>query len=151
MAKKFDGNFSLGLKSLELQVGALLEGCGGEQASALLDALGDLSAPEQERTIGLFLKVISRLKASNVRLPEEKDENLKEFEESLYNELLSSMDEAANGESVAPVSRRHKFAVLDGGKDVEPKIQVKGSTGSGTIDFNEARKRKTSRMSTFLN
>jgi len=146
MAKKFDGNFSLGLKSLELQVGALLEGCGGERARALLDALAELSAPEQERTIGLFLKLIARLKASNVRLPEEKDENLKEFEESLYNELLSSMNEAANGESVSPVSRRRKFAVLEGGKEVEPKTQSKG-----TIDFNEARKRKTGRMVTFLN
>jgi hypothetical protein len=146
MEKKFGGNFSLGLKSLELQVGALLEGCGGEHASALLDALSDLSGPEQERTIGLFLKVISRLKASNVRLPEESDESLKDFEETLYNELVSSMSEAANGENITPVAPRRKFAVLDGGKDAQPKPQSKG-----TIDFNEARRRKSGRMVTLLN
>jgi len=145
MQKKFDGNFSLGLKSLELQVSALFEGCGGENARMLLDALSELSAPEQERTIGLFLKLINRLKTSGVRLPEEGDENLKEFEETLYNDLLSSMSEAANGESIQPVTRRRKFAVLDGGKDSSAK------PSSRTIDFNEARRRKTGRAVTLIN
>jgi hypothetical protein len=56
------------------------------------------------------------------------------------------MSEAANGENITPVAPRRKFAVLDGGKDAQPKPQSKG-----TIDFNEARRRKSGRMVTLLN
>jgi hypothetical protein len=90
------GTFALGLKSLQLQVDCLLEGCGGNDAVRLLDALGELNATEQPQVISLFISVIERLRASNNRPSTMDDRMLADFEEALYKDLLHSMREAAN-------------------------------------------------------
>ncbi len=94
MSSKDTGTFSLGLRSLQLLVDSLFDGCGGADALQLLDQLGDLNQKEQRSTLALFSKVLSRLVEHGERLSDKDESGLQDFEEALYKELLSSMREA---------------------------------------------------------
>lgn len=89
MDKKQEGSFSLGLRSLQLQLQTLLEEAGGEQAAVLLDALTQLSAEEQTIALKIFSAVVERISGGDERLASAGNAALKEFEESLYQDILA--------------------------------------------------------------
>jgi hypothetical protein len=111
--KRGSGAFSVGLKSLELQISGLFEGTGGHETVELLDTLSGLSGAEQRISLKLFTNILKRMAASNTRLHDQDEEQLKLLEEQLYNDIvnrlqLSGMDKASR--HIAP-----KLAVLTGG------------------------------------
>lgn len=92
------GLFTQSLLSLQLQVETILDGAGGEDAVALLDSLSELSRSERQIALRIFDRVVRRLLETNkeARVLSAKDIDEKEFEESLYEELLHSLKAAAN-------------------------------------------------------
>ena len=143
MSDKFDGLFSASLFSLQLQIKTLLEGAGGDDALALLDALCTLNKSEQRVALKLFRRCIDRIAEGSERLETAEDKALKEFEDGLYNEIVNSMHNAARSDGNAA----RKFEVLDGGKDEKSA----NPTRSTPIDFAKARKAKQNRTPPLLN
>jgi hypothetical protein len=127
MSEKKDGIFSSSLLSLQLQLKTLLEGAGGDAALTFLDTLSTLNPSEQKLILGLFTTVVERVKSGEDRLETEEDQHLKEFEETLYRDILDSMREAAND------TPNRKIEVLEGGKS-------RNRIDKTPIDLAEARK-----------
>jgi hypothetical protein len=138
--EKQEGLFSHSLLSLQLQLKTLLEGAGGDAAVNLLDNLSTLNPSEQKLALKAFSAAIDQLKAGKERLTTAEDQVLKDFEDGLYNDILTSMREAANGGT--PVRRR--IQVLDGGKSPQAERKT-------LIDFAEARKNRRTRPKDLLN
>jgi hypothetical protein len=124
--EKQEGLFSHSLLSLQLQLKTLLEGAGGDAAVNLLDNLSTLNPSEQKLALKAFSAAIDQLKAGKERLTTAEDQVLKDFEDGLYNDILTSMREAANGKS--PQAERKTL-----------------------IDFAEARKNRRTRPKDLLN
>ncbi len=118
METKKRGHFSLNLKALQAQVNTLLENAGGEQAVALLDSLCELSKPEQKLALSVFTRLIDRIAQGELRIPDS-EPVLKEFEESLYEDLLESIETFKQDGSTL------RLEVLSGGKDQLPKSVVR--------------------------
>lgn len=135
MGEKYKGSFSANILSLELQIKTLLEESGGDHAISLLDALSNLNKSEQDMAIKMFTRVINQVLAGDERLLTEDDKAAKDFEEKLYEELLSSMREAANS--------NRKLRVLSGGR-----AQL---SSKNAISLSEARKHRGLRLKTVLN
>lgn len=133
MGSKSSGSFSKNFLSLQLQLETLLEDVGGERTVEMLDALSQVSGSEQKVLLGVFERVIKRVAAGTERLISNDDKRLKEFEDSLYSDIVSAI-QAASGE--AP--RGKLIEVLDGGKS--PK-QVDRTP----INLDEARKARKAR------
>lgn len=121
MTRKYEGHISAALLSLELQIKTLLEGAGGEDALALLDAVSELNQSEQKLALGVFTKIVNNIKNGEQRLLTEGDLARKSFEETLYSEIINSMREAALAEA------SKKLSVVNGGKaraEVMPKAPI---------------------------
>lgn len=138
--EKTTGSFAHALTSLQLQLKTLLEGAGGDDAVQFLDNLSTLNPSEQKLVLKIFSAALDQIKAGGDRLMTAEDQVLKDFEDGLYNDILSSMREAANGG--APTRRR--IRVLDGGKGLEPEKKT-------LIDLAEARKNRRLRPKDLLN
>ena len=124
-----DGIFSRGLLSLRLQMESLLDISGGADAADFLDNLSTLTPSEQKLALKLFSSTIEQIKAGNQRLSSMQDQELKDLEDGLFNDILSSMREAAN----ASPPQRQRIQVLDGGKARE-------KAANTPINLEEARK-----------
>ncbi|MFM1848449.1 MAG: hypothetical protein RL417_1923 [Pseudomonadota bacterium] len=111
MGSKSSGSFSKNFLSLQLQLETLLEDVGGDRAVEVLDSLSQLSGSEQKLVLGVFDRVIKRIAAGSERLVSNDDRRMKEFEDSLYSDIVSAI-ESSSGE--AP--RGRLIEVLDGGK-----------------------------------
>ena len=135
MTKKYDGGFSANFFSLELQIKTLLEGAGGDNAIALLDALSQLNGLEQEVALSIFTRAINRIATGESRLVTEEDRALKDFEESLYKDILDAIKEAAKTTGTT------RFEVLRGGK----------SPRKTPINLSEARKARELRGKSIIN
>jgi hypothetical protein len=138
--EKTIGAFAHALTSLQLQLKTLLEGAGGDDAVQFLDNLSTLNPSEQKLVLKIFSAALDEIKAGGDRLVTAEDQVLKDFEDGLYNDILSSMREAANGGS--PTRRR--IRVLEGGKGAEPERKI-------LIDLAEARKNRRLRPKDLLN
>ena len=146
MSSKYDGVFSAGLLSLQLQLKNLLEGVGGDHAIQLLDALCRMSESEQKVALDVFTRALEKIASSEKRLFTDGDLALKEFEDNLYNDIVAAME----GASKSP--KEHKFAVLNGGKNSNPlKVEKFEGASASTIDFEKARKSRKLRISTAVN
>lgn len=139
MSGKSDGTFSSNLLSLQLQLKTLLEGAGGDSALQFLDTLSSLNQSEQKIALALFTKVLEDLRSGEERLETAEDRVLKEFEEGLYKDILSSMREAAND---SPTSR--KIEVIEGGL-------TRKRPDKSPIDLAEARRNRKSKSKPLLN
>lgn len=95
MGDSTQGEFSLGLMSLQLQLKTLLEGAGGEHAAALLDAVSEFDAAEQRVLLGVLERVLRRVASGSVRLPHSGSAEEQMFEDSLYSDLLEAFQKAA--------------------------------------------------------
>ena len=110
MPKKPQGLVSQSLFSLQLQLKTLLEGAGGEDSIEFLDSLSELTNSEQKIVLRVFNRVVEKIRTGDSRLNTEEDQELKAFEENLYNDIISSFEQTttANG--------KLHLEVLDGGK-----------------------------------
>jgi hypothetical protein len=117
MSLRTTGEFTLGLRSLELQLKTLLENAGGTKAGRFLDVLCKLSKDEQELVLAVFTKVIGDVLAGDRRLGELQYDELKAFEEQLYNDVLAEIEKSnTENRTVKPVAR---LQVLSGGRTTE--------------------------------
>lgn len=134
MERKFSGTFSLGFQSVQLQLRALLEGVGGEQAVRFLDGLSHLGAPAQETILRLCNQLIERVANDKECLANAGNTALKDFEDSLYNEIVKGLQRGPN---------TPKLEVVWGKKTP--------ASGTGPIDLEAARKLKALRDKRQLN
>lgn len=138
MTDKRDGSFSANLMSLQLQLKTLLDGTGGDAAIQMLDTLGSLNPSEQKIALGIFSRVLENIRSGAQRLETADDRVLKEFEEGLYRDILSSMREAAND------SEPRRIEVIDGGKTRRP-------ADKSPIDLDQVRKNRRAKHKHLLN
>jgi hypothetical protein len=109
------GDFTKSLMSLQLQLQTLMEGVGGDHTASLLDNLARLSDSERAAIIPLISKVIAQVANGDKRLLSAKDEELKDFEDSLYESVLAALGNGSN--TVEPARELNpKLAVVSGGK-----------------------------------
>ena len=109
MSNTHDGPISLSLISLQAQVKTLLEEAGGNEVVELLDALCKIRPSEQKAVLKMFTRLIDKVANGDIRLSEDQSE-LEAFEESLYQDLLVSIQSLDKEKS--PL----KLEVLEGGK-----------------------------------
>jgi hypothetical protein len=105
-----EGSFSRSFLGLQLQLQTLLEEAGGNETANLLDRLSELSRAEQHIIINLFSRTVDRIVSQSVRLSSEEDHELHEFEEQLYQQVLSAFRRSAAINS-------RGLHVVDGAKD----------------------------------
>lgn len=128
--KNLNGDFTKNLFSLQLQIKTLLDGAGGDDASSFLDKLSNLSSKERTIILKVFQKALDRLNESGIELSSVKDDQLKDFENGLYNNLIDGMNALKHDHFT------HTLSVIDGGKlPTKKKKEVK------TVCLAEARKR----------
>jgi hypothetical protein len=149
MAQKYDGVFSSGLFSLQLQLKNLLEGAGGDHALRFLDTLCQMSASEQEIALDVFTRALKRITSGEPRLFTEGDLALKEFEDTLYNDIVHAMKAAASNDNEKPQEQK-KLSVVNGGKS-RPVVEVRKVEESHPIDFEKARRSRKSRSPHLVN
>lgn len=109
------GNFTRNLLSLQLQLQTLLEGVGGEGTASLLDGLSQLSETERKRIIPLLSRVVGRVLKGDKRLSSSEDKELQNFEDSLFDSIMSALGQSSNDDRVIPESER-KLEILPGGR-----------------------------------
>jgi hypothetical protein len=140
------GEFTRNLLSLQLQLQTLLEGVGGEGTASLLDGLAQLSDSERRRIIPLLSRVVSKVLQGDKRLLSVEDKELQEFEDTLFQSILSSIGESANDDQVDTKLDR-KLEVVPGGLRARaataPKKVVKTPS---LIDLAKARESRRQRF-----
>ena len=124
MSWSHGGDFTKSLVSLQLQLKTLLEGVGGEDTAALLDSLAQLSKSERAVAIPLLAKVIKRIASGEQRLMTDEDKDLKDFEDSLFESVLSAFGNTANDADLSR-EKEHKLSVVPGGKSPADRVVVK--------------------------
>jgi len=154
------GDFTKNLLSLQLQLTTLLEGVGGNETAGLLDTLAKLNDSERSVIVPILTRVISRLIESGTRIQSEADLQMQDFENSLFESVLSAMqgetanvdalsdnkpENAGNGardiSKVASTVEKSggKLAVLNGGRVQEPLSFKKPIRIPALIDLNKIR------------
>lgn len=154
------GDFTKNLLSLQLQLTTLLEGVGGNETAGLLDTLAKLNDSERAVIVPILTRVISRLIESGTRIQSEEDLQMQDFENSLFESVLSAMQgESANvdavgnnkpdttGNGARDISKvastvekgAGKLAVLNGGRVQEPLSCKKPVRIPALIDLNKIR------------
>lgn len=142
MTRKYEGHISAALLSLELQIKTLLEGAGGEDALALLDAVSELNSSEQKLALQVFTRIVQNIKEGEQRLVTEGDLARKSFEDTLYSEIMTSMREAALAEA------SKKLSVVNGGKT---RAEIIHKTPISLCDARKARKMPNSPAKPVIN
>ncbi len=61
-----NGEFSLTLKALRLQLATLMDSVGGRDAQVLLDQLAELESDQRQILLNLFIRVVSKLKSEDL-------------------------------------------------------------------------------------
>jgi hypothetical protein len=134
------GEFTKSLLSLQLQLQTILEGVGGEEAAGLMDALAKLSNTERATVIPMLTRIIARLVTEHDRVLGKEEQELKEFENALFESVLSAV-QGNGGSDVVALNEdegRSKLAVLPGGKG--PIVaKTKPVRLSALIDLQKAR------------
>jgi hypothetical protein len=151
MCKKRDGIVSDSLLSLQLQLQSVLEEAGGDEALTLLDRLAELSTSEQKSALALFQKVVEKMLSSEKRYLPAEEAELKNFEDGLYNDIVTAMEAAERHQVKKALSAdsEPKLEVLDGGKSA-PLFEPKPAKPT-PIDFNSARKGRKLRSTNCMN
>lgn len=120
------GDFTKSLLSLQLQLKTLLEGVGGEDTAALLDAMAQLTKSERTVVVPLLARVIQRIASGENRLSTHEDKELKDFEDSLFDSVLEAFgNTAAANETDLAKDREAKLAVVPGGKSPSDRVAIK--------------------------
>jgi hypothetical protein len=142
------GEFTRNLLSLQLQLQTLLEGVGGEGTASLLDGLAQLSDTERKRIIPLLSRVVSRVLKGEKRLMSADDKELQDFEDSLFQSILSSLGQSANDDRVEPKHEK-KLEVVTGGRSPQNAVVSKKLIKAPSlIDLAKARESRRQRFDT---
>lgn len=143
------GEFTRNLLSLQLQLQTLLEGVGGEGTASLLDGLAQLSDSERKRIIPLLSRVVSNIVKGDKRLISAEDKELKDFEDSLFESIMSSIGQSSNDDRVEPQTDK-KLEVFSGGRPHSgAKVVTKKSAEKRSIiDLAKARESRRQRFET---
>jgi len=148
MGRSKGGDFTRNFLSLQLQLQTLMEGVGGEGTASLLDSLAQLGDLERRRVVPLLSRVVARIAQSDKRIFSDDDRSMQEFEEALYDSLVSSLGFSANNDSIAPASAR-KLEVVPGGKLNSSATTVrKAVKAPSLIDLAKARESRRFRLDT---
>lgn len=141
------GDFTKSLLSLQMQLQTLLEGVGGEETAGLLDGLAQLSEAERSVVIPRLTRTIQEITKSDKRLMSDKDREMKEFEDSLFEGVMDALKHEP-GEKAANQDSGPKLAVLSGGKSKSDRTnQFKKPVRIPTlIDLAKARESRRNRM-----
>jgi hypothetical protein len=140
------GNFTRNLLSLQLQLQTLLEGVGGEGTASLLDRLAQLSESERKRVIPLLSRVVGRILQGEKRVISAEDKELQNFEDSLFDSIMTALGQSANDDRVELSSDR-KLEVVDGGKgNIAPNSRRKPVKVPSLIDLAKAREHRRQRL-----
>ena len=140
-----NNRFSSNFLSLQLQLKTLLEEAGGDELIPFLDALGSLHRSEQKIVLKMLARTIKKLIETTPRFPTDGDLALKQFEDTLYQDLV----EAINCGDAAAASRK-RIEVLPGGKHAENSDQAQAGE-STLIDLAAARKKRKVRPESLFN
>jgi len=133
------GDFTKNLLSLQMQLQTLLEGVGGENTAGLLDGLAKLSETERSIVIPLITRVINKVVMGEQRLMSEKDKELKEFEDSLFEGVLEALQNP-NPQKQQTKEKSPRLAVVPGGKSPKQSLSFKKPVRIPTlIDLSKAR------------
>ena len=136
------GDFTKSLLSVQLQIQTLLEGVGGDDSASLLDALAKLNDSERALVIPVLTKVILRVASGVQRLQTKTDIEMQEFENSLFESVLSAMD-AAVATQTPNREPGKKLAVVPGGKAASEVTAFKRPVRiSSLIDLAKARENR---------
>lgn len=146
MSKDISGTFTANLFSLQIQLKSLFDEAGGESSIKLLDKLSRLSPTEQKLALTLFQKVIERVLSGELRVASQRDQFMKELEDTLYSDILHSMKEAS-GDTPRSIPNR-KLEILAGGKTAERKITERSNK---TIDLKKAREARKISIKPLMN
>jgi hypothetical protein len=120
------GDFTKNLLSLQLQLKTLLEGVGGEDTAALLDAIAGLNKSERAVAIPLLARVIQRVASGENRLSSQEDKELKDFEDSLFNSIVEAFGNTASANDLDLAKEKEaKLAILPGGKTPSERVAIK--------------------------
>jgi hypothetical protein len=131
------GDFTKSLMSLQLQLQTLLEGVGGDETAGLLDVLAKLNDSERTVIIPILTRVINRLIESGSRIQSQEDLQMQDFENSLFESVLSAMgDGSAEGSNE---KSQKKLAVVKGGKNQDALTFKKPVRIPALIDLNKVR------------
>lgn len=109
MKRDMDGQFSLGLMSLRLQMAALFESSGGDRAVYLLDKISCLNKLEQEIILEKFEVVVGKVLSGDLRISSKQDDEMKKFEEDLFSGILTDLKRS-------PVRSKWSPKLMNGGK-----------------------------------
>jgi len=141
------GDFTKSLLSLQMQLQTLLEGVGGEETAGLLDGLAQLSETERSLVIPRLTKTISEFVKSDKRIMSNKDRELKDFEDSLFEGVMEALKHEPGVKPVASTNGP-KLAVVDGGKSRSDRSsQFKKPVRIPTlIDLAKARESRRNRV-----
>jgi hypothetical protein len=131
MKQEIKGQFSLSMKTIELQVSTLFEDVGGDQAFALLDSLCNLTASEQKIMLDLFTQVVGRVSSGEIRLTTPAESENQQLEDRLCTDIWDAIKAAS------AKNKEHKLAVLDGGK-----FQAPTNPSPKIIELSEIRQRR---------
>ncbi len=142
------GNFTRNLLSLQLQLQTLLEGVGGEGTASLLDGLSQLSETERKRIIPLLSRVVNKVLKGDKRLSSTEDKDLQNFEDSLFDSIVSALGDSSNDDRIIPESER-KLEMLPGGRK-DPLQTPRGRPVKvpSLIDLAKARENRRHRFDT---
>jgi hypothetical protein len=141
------GDFTKSLLSLQMQLQTLLEGVGGEETAGLLDGLAQLSEAERSVVIPRLTRTIKEITESDKRLMSDKDKEMKEFEDSLFEGVMEALKHEP-AEKAATPETGPKLAVLSGGKSKGDRTsQFKKPVRIPTlIDLAKARESRRNRL-----
>ncbi len=135
------GDFTRNLLSLQLQFQTLLEGVGGETTASLLDGLAQLSESERQKVVPSLSHVILRIAKGDKRLISASDQELQEFEDSLFDSIMSALGHSANDDAVDKgQTNTAPLQVLPGGKRKrKPVLANRRAQSPSLIDLAKAR------------
>ncbi|MFN4896492.1 MAG: hypothetical protein ACK5GN_02355 [Pseudomonadota bacterium] len=142
------GNFTRNLLSLQLQLQTLLEGVGGEGTASLLDGLAQLSESERKRIIPLLSRVVGKVLKGEKRLSSAEDQELQNFEDSLFDSIMAALGQSANDDRVTPESERKLEIVPGGRKELGASLRGKPVKVPSLIDLAKARESRRQRFDT---
>jgi len=126
-----NGYFTKNLFSLQLQIKSLLDGAGGSEAGKLLDTLSEMSESEQTIALGVFQRALDKILEAEIRLQTLEDKAHKDFEETLYEEIV-------DGIAALKVNCSERaFHVVDGGK-----LPTRKKEDKGPLCFSTAKRKK---------
>lgn len=102
--------FSSNFLSLQLQLKTILEEAGGDDLMPFLDTLSSINKSEQRVALKLFKRTLDKFVGGSMRLETQGDLALKEFEDSLFSDLLEDISTARHPKNSSKAGAKLKIS-----------------------------------------